>query len=514
MLDLQRNMNHKWIIDKNVNSKSILSDFAILLNNNFQNQGFKFDDLISHTITQGRNGNRTGSPITIGVRLLQTCFYMFGYSKNIESAENKKIFMPSPMLLNIIATQDEEEKRKNFLVNLFCMQYPHPFDWTPECFNLFFGRLILKLLLDSRLDYKLYIDECIWFLPFIETIDSNTYEELVASILEYRQLSYKKKICLFQSVEDYEKLFANVLHEINYYFLRLFNDFGVFDLIGDETHNEGNLFRFLHSKSANTTTYRNDAYLSRKQYSGYVQLNASLVPSAQLLLEKYSAFDQPSHIDGEEIFTREDWLTNLYQTEPLRYLAAINTKIDPHSDIMNIVNEMIRTSKFGSRDGKEFEKALKPFIELFKENVNVEILSGAGKTDLLCTMIRYPDYVHYNMNVDAKTRQTSLEGINSARIMKHLRQTSAAFCIVVAPKFARGVSGDIGGQKIVAIRAEEFGNYCYKECINSADNLANFSPLLKIINENLGTDITSKIRTLTEEKYGTIVKDPVVMQGA
>ena len=74
--------------------------------------------------------------------------------------------------------------------------------------------------------------------------------------------------------------------------------------------------------------------------------------------------------------------------------------------------------------------------------------------------------------------------------------------------------GDIGGHKIVTIRAEEFGNYCYKECMNSADNLANFSPLLKIINENLGTDITSKIRTLTEEEYGTVVKAPVIMQGA
>ena len=79
---------------------------------------------------------------------------------------------------------------------------------------------------------------------------------------------------------------------------------------------------------------------------------------------------------------------------------------------------------------------------------------------------------------------------------------------------ARGVLGDIGGHKIVAIRAEEFGNYWYKECMNSADNLANFSPLLKVINENLGTDITSKIRTLTEEKYGTVVKAPVIMQGA
>lgn len=506
MISLERSMLHKWIIDKNVNSKDILSEFAAIISNT--PNGFNLEDMVSQTVTQGRTNEgyyaERGSTITIGVRLLQACFYMFGYSTNLE--DGKKAFMPSPMTLNILSSEDRTEQAKNYLVNLFCMQYPHPFDWTPECFKLYFGRLIIKLLLDSRLHYRLYIDEFVWFLPFIETIDYEKYEELVASILEYRTYTYDEKLALFQSVEDYENLFANVLHEINYYLLRLFEDFGVFNLVSDATHNGGRLFRFLHSNTGNTSTYRNDAYQSRKKNSGYVELTDEVKEAAQSLIDEFSPFDSPSQVDGIEIFTKEDWLTNLYQIEPLRYLACINTNVDRKSEITAIVSEMVRASKFGSRDGKEFENALKPFMELFSETINVEILSGAGNTDLLCTMEELPSEQKYNMNVEAKTRGTSLEKVDTPRINKHIRKHGSKFCIIVAPRFSRGVSGDINGNEIVTLRAEEFGTYCYKECTSSRTGTADFSSILNIIKANMGTDITTKVRILTESRYGLVVR--------
>lgn len=506
MIQLERSMMHKWIIDKNVNSKDILSEFAAIISDT---RGFNFEEMVSQTITQGRKDEGIidadrGSTITIGVRLLQACFYMFGYSTNIEGG--RKTFMPSPMTLNILSSSDPEEEAKNYLVNLFCMQYPHPYDWTPECFQIYFGRLIVKLLLDSRINSRLYIDECLWFLPFIDTIDATKYEELIESILEYRTYTYEQKKELFESVENYENLFANVAHEINYYLLRLFEDFGVFELKGDASHNGGRLFKFLHSVTETSTTYRNDAYKSRKKISGYVELSSVIKESAKKLISSYSPFETPSRMDGVEIFTKEDWLTNLYQTEPLRYLSCLKTQVDRNSEITSIVSEMIRASKFGSRDGKEFENALKPFIELFKETINVEILSGAGNTDLLCSMEEMPSQSIYNMNVEAKTRGSALEEVVTSRINKHLRKHGSKFCIVVAPRFARGVFDDIIGNNIVTIRSEEFGNYCYKECTSSRDGYADFSSILNIINQNMGKDITTKVRTLTESRYGIAVR--------
>lgn len=500
MIQLERSMIHKWIIDKNVNSKEILSEFTALLSN--AQTGFNFEEMVSQTITQGRVNN--GSTITIGVRLLQSCFYMFGYSTNLE--DGRKIFMPSPMTLNILSSVSPEEEAKNYLVNLFCMQYPHPFDWTPQCFKIYFGRLIVKLLLEKRIENKLYIDEFIWFLPFIETIDHDKYEELVESIIEYRSYNFETKKSLFESVDNYQNLFANVTHELNYYFLRLFADFNVFNLVGDSMHNEGNLFKFLHSSTENSTTYRNDGYQSRKKHSGYVELSQVVKESATKLIDSFSPFELPSHIDGVEIFSKESWMTNIYQIEPLRYLSSINTQIDRNSEIISIVNDMITASKFGSRDGKEFENAIKPFVELFKEAVNVEILSGPGNTDLLCTMEEQSSLNLYNMNVEAKTRGSALEGVATARINKHINKHGSKFCVIIAPRFARGVFDDIVGNNIVTIRSEEFGNYCFKECKSSSNGYADFSSILDIINNNMGTDITNKVRALTESRYAILVR--------
>lgn len=505
MIQLDRSIIHKWIIDKNVNSKDILSEFTALVSE--AQSGFNFEEMVSQTITQGRKYEGSdvnkGSKITIGVRLLQSCFYMFGYSTNLE--DGRKTFMPSPMTLNILSSDNQEEEAKNYLVNLFCMQYPHPFDWTPESFQIYFGRFIVKLLLDNRIDCRLYIDEFIWFLPFIDTIDSVKYEELIESIIEYRSYDYKRKKELFESVENYENLFANVTHEINYYFLRLFADFNVFNLVGDSFHNEGKLFKFLHSATENSITYRNDAYQSRKKHSGYVELSQVVKESAQKLINTFSPFEPPSKIDGVEIFSKENWMTNIYQIEPLRYLSTINTKIDRNSEIISIVNDMVTASKYGSRDGKEFENALKPFIELFEESINVEILSGAGNTDLLCTMEEQPSSIMYNMNVEAKTRGSALEGVVTPRINKHIRKHGSQFCVIIAPRFARGVFDDIVGNNIVTVRSEEFGNYCFKECKSSVNGFADFSSILNIINNNMGTDITNKVRALTESRYGILV---------
>lgn len=507
MIELERSMTHKWIIDKNVNSKDILSEFASIISKS--GKGFGFEEMVSRTVTQGRKDEGIadadkGSVITVGVRLLQACFYMFGYSVNIPGG--RKSFMPSPMTLNILSSADRDEEARNYLVNLFCMQYPHPYDWTPECFQIYFGRLIVRLLLDERIDKRLYIDECLWFLPFIDTIDSDRYEELVDSILEYRSYDYDRKKALFESVEDHENLFANVAHEINYYLLRLFEDFGVFELKGDAGHNGGRLFRFLHSSTEKSTTYRNDAYKSRKNISGYVELAPAVMDSACRLNAAFSPFESPSRIDGVEIFTKEDWLTNIYQTEPLRYLACINTQVDRNSEIMATVSEMIRASKFGSRDGKEFENALKPFVELFREAVNVEILSGPGNTDLLCSMEDISQQSIYNVNVEAKTRGSALEEVNTSRINKHLRKHGSRFCIIVAPRFAKGVSDDITGHNIVTVRSEELGNYCYKECTNSNDGYADFTSIRELIDQNMGKDITTKVRSLTENRYGITVR--------
>ena len=521
MISLQRSLDHRWIIDKNVSSKELLSQFAGVLKD--ESTGIDYASLLAKlTSYQGRPNNSAagganaqvpaGHSITFGVRILQLCYYMFGYTYYPDPNTRQKIFMPSPATMNILTSSNEQEKARNMLVNFYGLQYPHPFNRTPDCFHLYAGRLIIQLLLDPKINQRLYIDEMIWFLPFIEKVTPGIYKDLVDSILEYRSLSYDEKWKLFTKVPHYEAVFSNVTHEINYYLLRILEGFGVVDMVGDRNHNDGKLFRFKHGdgdgivirKSAHAprfTTYRNDAYQSRASYSGYVQLSDDVLDAATKLAVQYPVFDKPSRESDPDIPTRNVWLVNLYEYNQISYLNCINTTVNRSSTITNTVQAMIHASKFGSKDGKEFENALKPFMYLFRNTVDIDIISGAGNTDLLCAM-EDEDGNGYKVNVEAKTRKKALEVVSANRIKNHIVKHGAEFCLLVAPRFASGVSGDINGFDIVAVRSEILGAYCYKECQYSKDGFADFTSLRKLAHDNYGTDITQQVHDLTMRRYG------------
>lgn len=491
MLELDRRKSHKWILQKNVSSKDIIKSYLDVLNDGATNIDYQSvqNELRNRNIYKGRSCS--GSLSTMGVRFSQMCFYMFGY-------KIKNTFIPSPMTSNLLDKDCTISKESNSLINLFSMQYPNPYSETNLDFNIYAGRLFIKLLLEERIDKKLYIDEIIWFLPFIEKINQTIYDELIESIIEFRNLNYLQKKALFQSVKNYDDVFANVTHEFNYYFLRIFRGFGVLSIISDPDHNDGNLFKFHHG---NGETIRTDAYDSGKKNSGYVILNETLNASATKLINNFSIFDSPTTMNTEGINSKRDWLTAIYDTEPLAYLNCINESVNREKEISDLVQTMIYASKYGSHDGKEFENSLKPFMELFRETTTVEIISGAGNTDLLCAMEDVDEKI-YKMNVDAKTRRVGLEEINARRLENHLQKHGSKFCIVVAPRFASGIAGDIAGHKIVTIRADDLASYCYKECKNNRDGFADFESIHNIIENNMGKDITEQIRELTTSRYG------------
>ena len=496
MINLIREANHRCILQKNVSSDKIIQSYLDVVSSSKTKVDYDEvkKELKNRNLYRGRSDS--GSISTMGVRFSQMCFYMFGYKID-------KIFIPSPMTENILNSSSKISKESNMLVNLFSMQFPHPYSKTPKEFNIYFGRLIIKLLLDERIGKKLYIDEFIYFLPFIDKIDENKYEELIDSILEFRTYSYYQKLNLFKSIHNYQEFMATTLHEFKYYFLGIFEGFGVVDLIQDEDHNDGKIITFYHPvlKEGTKPTPRYDNIDGPNKCSGYFRLNANVVEDAVKLNSNFSAFDKPTTMGTEGINSLRDWLTALYDTEPLGYLNSISNEVNRNKEISDIIQNMVYASKYGSRDGKDFEDALEPFMNLFRETCNVEIISGAGNTDLLCAMEDINADI-YKMNVDAKTRKAGLEAVIASRLENHIRRHGAKFCIVVAPRFASGVAGDIAGHKIVTVRADDFGSYAYKECKNSSDGFADFESIHQIIESNYGTDITEHIRNLTTSRYG------------
>ncbi len=491
MIKLNRSKDNKWIMQKNISSSDLFEVFVEAMNN--QNNIIDNEYLLTQFKRKFsyRGRSNEGSSNTMGVRLSQACFYMLGYKKG-------KNFYPSPMT-DMYLNNKNYSKEKLFLVNLYSMQFPSPYSDTPNNFKIYIGRLIIKLLLDKRIDNRLYIDECIYFLPFMETINFELYEELISSILEYRKLSYDEKLKLFKNIDMYDDLFANCAHEMNYYFIRIFSGFGVFNIVEDKNHNRGRIFSFKHGKGS---TYRTDAYASRKKYSGYIELNSLIVKNAHDLASKYSAFDMPEL--QSNCLSREEWIRDLYEFKPLKFISVVFPAESKDSNVIDIVKNMVYQSRYGSRDGKTFENSLKPIFELFRENRNVEIISGSGDTDLLCVMTELNSDEKYKINVDAKTSHHATEQINPIRITNHIKKNNSRYCIIVSPKFSRGVKTDISGFNIVTIEAETLANYCLKECINSSDGLANYSNLDIYIKNALGTDITRAVNNYLENNYNII----------
>lgn len=487
MISLNRSKENKWIMQKNISSSKLLEAFVSGMHqqSNIINHDYLVNYLRNTETYHGRSEH--GSTNTMGVRLSQACFYMFGY-------KNDHSFFPSPMTDMYINENVNTEKVS--LVNLFSMQFPSPYSKTPRNFNIYIGRFILKLLMERKLEHKLYIDEFVYFLPFVEELNENIYTELVDSIIEFRNKSYEEKKILFTSVANYDEVFANCMHEINYYFLRIFAGFGCLEIVSDPFHNNGKLFSFRHGSG---NTFRTDAYASRQNFSGYVQINPEIIGSVRELLDKFSPFDKP--ISQADCMSKEEWIRDLYEFEPLKYISIVMPNEDDNrSDVVDVIKDMVYQSKYGSRDGKSFEKSLKPVFELFRENRNVEIISGSGDTDLLCVMEDNNESL-YKINVDAKTSHHITQAINPIRITSHIKINNSNYCIIVSPRFSRGVKTDIKDFKIVTIEAETLANYCLKECLNSNDGLADYDILNTYIENNLGTDISNAVNVVINTKY-------------
>ena len=481
MIKLNRSMSNKWIFQKNISGTEILIEYVKALKQEiFVDYEILKDNLKRKSLYKGRSNQ--GSTSTFGVRLSQISFYMFGFKKN-----NK--FIPSPMAINLTnELNNKSEIAKNTLINLFSIQFPHPNSDTPDNFEINAGRLIVKLLLEPKLQKRLYMDEFAWFVPFLEKMDELIYKDLVSNILEFRKLNFLQKLDLFKSAKDYERLFANIFHEFNYYFLRIFHDFGVLSKFVDNDHNGGKIFKFKHSEK----TFRNDSIAKKQLTTGYFCLNSDLHELAERLLNKFSVFDKPLTTRDENL-TKSDLQKQLYEIRPIAYLAEVFEKSDKERQILDIINYMVEMSVKPNTDGKEFELSVVNIFKMFGDIIKIDHISGAGDTDISC--IGDFDSQNFKFVVETKAR-SSINGLNVTRIERHIEKNGSKYCIVVAPRFPNAVIQDVMNKNVALITADSLANFCSKEILLNRTSYINFYRLHNLIIENLGKEISEEVNTL------------------
>ena len=411
-------------------------------------------------------------------------YWMFGYKNKLDK-ESKFIFSP---LGNLFVKYIEEDTKlqKIFISMLFAMQFPHPGSGTPYKFNIYLFRLIFKLLLDKRLEGKLYNQEYECIIAFLEKIDLDSYEELVKTILNMRQKSNEDLIKILKTKEH---TYVNNVHEWETFTQTLFIQIGLIEKY------EGDFLCKLYHPSK---TGSKSSPTARNATRGYIKLNPILSDFVSLMLDHYHFDEVPLKLnDGDrlEIDVIKE-IYSFYPKELLEELGEFNPIIEELLKLPKLIKHYAINEEHG--DCYNFEEKLTEGFNLFT-NIEARWIGGAGNTDIECL------YKHSirgkKFAVDGKSTGAKLTSINAGRLRVHRKKVGGVYTIVITPQYAPAVKYDIYNEPIVIITSSTFSEYLYN-CISHNVRDIDYTEFDEIIMNNLGTDVSKKISDLTLEKFG------------
>lgn len=405
-------------------------------------------------------------------------YWMFGY-------EYDKKFIFSPLGNLFIKHIDDDEKlAKIFISMLFSLQFQHPASGTDKKFQLFPFRLIFKLLLDERLDFKLYNTEFIYCLPFVETIDLEKYEKLVNDILSFRQLDKETMVGIFQKDEH---TYVNATYEWQYYVQKILSLIGIIDI------EEGqDVIRLYHPTKTNSTSKPTGRMLK----SGFVTINNKYKNFICIMLNEYSAFDDVVKLDDEERLTI-DSIKEIYSFYPKILLNEIGEMDKFYSDLLNLTKLIeIYANNEDNQTAGLFEDVLEEGFNMFF-NVQAEKLGGASRTDIECLYLTKKK----KFAVDAKSTSNKLTSLNAGRLRKHREDIGGQYTIVITSRYVPSVvKYDIKDSPIVVLLASTFSEYLYNHIYHNVREI-DFEDFDKVITQSLGEDISEQISNITLSKF-------------
>ena len=483
----------KWILRRHTSDLDVLIHTAFYLKN-FSKSSFESEDrknLLLKLKELGLYSERNKDiPIDKIDHLIKTlCFYMFGY---VTKVANKKTFLFSPLGNLFLKNKNDEGKRsKIFFTMLWGMQFPHPESGTEKCFQLYPFRLIFKLLHDSRLHGKLYAFDVACSTVFTQDATKESYEALVENILNLRKLSDREIENL--ALED-SHVYVNATFEWDYYTTK------VLEAAGLIVKTEGvEICRLFH---AGDKTSRK---LTRNEISFHPKVEA-LYQSLENAYP-FEAKPVPLNDDGRLKIDAIKEIFNFYPRELLYEIGEISHESEKELELLELPRLIgIYANNNEGEQAYLFEEKLTDGFNMFY-NVQAEWIGGAGNTDIEC--LYTSELGAKKFAVDAKSTKNKLMNLSSGRLALHREKIGAKYTIVVTPRYVPAVKSDIDKTPNVILLANTFSEYLYN-CINNDIREIDFGPFDKIVEENLGQDISSHISRLTLEKFGLSTEQGVV----
>lgn len=407
-------------------------------------------------------------------------FWMFGYEDKIDG---KKKFIFSPLgNLFLKHINDESHLRKIFTSMMFALQYSHPANGTSSDFQLYPFRLIFQLLIDKRLDGKLYNNEVEYLVVFQKSVTPESYENLVKKILELRVTSNEQMKMLF---ENNDNTYVKSVYEWEYYTQAFLNQIGIFD-----RHDGEIICKLYHPHKVGS----HSPLTGRTATRGYITLNSDIKEFATKLLELYSCFAAPIFLqDPERLYI--DCVKEIYGFYPQILLNEINedTELVKYLELPKRIEEYANNPE--NDTAYLFEDVLTEGFNMFY-NVEAKKRGGAAHTDIECLYITKKK----KFAVESKSTANKLLGINAGRLREHREEIGGEYTIVVTPRYVPATRRDIKESPIVIILASTFAEYLYNHIFHDIRKI-DYGDLDDIIIKHLGQDISGLISDMTLNKF-------------
>lgn len=359
---------------------------------------------------------------------------------------------------------------------LWGIQFQHPHSGTDASFQLYPFRLIYKLLLDQRLEYKLHAYEIALAVVFVDKIQANTYENLLQRILELR--TYDNERIISELMGD-EHLYVNAVYEWDYYMSTLLESGGVLNRTEGEV-----ITKLQHGTSSHRRVTRNT-----------VTIPEDLKEYCKKLLLNYPVDALPAQLDDKERI-KSDVIKEIYSFYPeelLKEIGEFNEELKSILDLPKLIDQYANNNE--GNEAYLFEDVLEEGFNQFF-NVDARKIGGAGQTDLECLYLTQKT----KFSVDAKSTKNKLSGLNAGRLDHHRRLIGGKYTIVVTPRYVPAVKEDIRNTSIVILLASTFSEYLYNNMVNNVREI-DYADFDTIITNNLGTDISKQVSELTITRF-------------
>ena len=475
---------NKWILYKHTSNYELIKAVALDVKNSCKTDISEIERQRMQDRLAALNLYKTRNPKSkpldsINHRINTLKYFMFGY----EDDNDGKKFMFSPLgNLFLKHIKDEEKLTKIFIAMLFAIQFQHPASGTDKEFQLYPFRLIFKLLLDERLDGKLYNYEYAQIIAFVDSMSNDKYEQLIKELLKLRSKNNTEIEKIYKSDEH---TYVNAVYEWEYYTCKLLSSIGIFDV------EKGNLICKLYHPSKTGSNSKPTGRIAR---DGYVRIKNFVSMFIQKMLDTYSFAQQPLKLDDSERMTL-DVVKEIYSFYPQILMDEIGES-DELSSLLELPKLIEEYSNNPDNDTAYlFEEVLEEGFSMFY-NVEAKRIGGAGHTDIECLYLTKKK----KFAVESKSTANKLSGINVGRLREHREEIGGEYTIVITPRYVPAAKRDIKGTPIVIVLATTFAEYLYNNIFNEIREI-DYADFDDIIVNHLGEDVSRHISNMTMEKF-------------